>query len=112
MSWAGWRLGDALRVRDGARRSGPPGFGVGSGGPCRPAAWVDPVATQQPPQALDLAVQVLVLLDDRLKVHPGRPGPLPLRHPPQQLPLLIAQRRRLLEVLRLNGGLLLPPHLG
>jgi hypothetical protein len=100
MSWAGWRLGDALRIRDGACRSGPLRCGVGSGGLCRPAVWLDPVPAKQLPQALDLAVQVLVLLDDRGKIHSGRPCPLLLRHTRQQAPLLIAQPRRLLEIPR------------
>src|SRR4029450_401008 len=88
---AGWRSGDALRTRDGYWRSGPPGLVVGSGGLCGPAVWLDPVPAKQLPQALDLAVQVLVLLDDRGKVHPGRPCPLLRCHMGQQSPLLVAQ---------------------
>jgi hypothetical protein len=108
---AGWRSGDALRTRDGSWRSGPPGLVVGSGGLCGPAVWLDAMLTKQLPQALDLAVQVVVLLDDRLKVHPGRPCPLLLRQPAKQLPFLVAQPGGPLEVLRVDRGLLLPPHL-
>ena len=109
---AGWRSGDALRTRDGSWRSGPPGLVAGSGGLCGPAVWLDPVPTQQRPQPFDLTVQALVLLDDRGKVHRGRPCLLPLGHPLKQLPLLVAQRRRPLEVLGIDRGLLLPPHPG
>jgi hypothetical protein len=111
MSWAGWRLGDAFRTTGGAWRSGPPGLVVGSGGLGGPAVWLDPMPVEQLPQALDLAVEPLVLLDDRGKVHLGRPCSLALRPPRPQLPLLIAQRRGPLEVLRIDRGLLVPPHL-
>jgi hypothetical protein len=100
MSWVGWRLGDALRVWDSACRSDPPGCVDALGSLCGPAIWPDPVAAKQLPQALDLAVQVLVLLDDRGKIHPGRPCPLLRCHMRQQASLLIAQPRRLLEIPR------------
>src|SRR4029450_1933064 len=82
---AGWRSGDALRTRDGSWRSGPPGLGGGSGRRCGPPRCLGAMLTKQLPQALDLAVQVMVLLDDRPKVHPGRPCPLLLRQPAKQL---------------------------
>src|SRR4030095_364663 len=107
MSWAGWRLGDPLGTTGGACQSDPLRRGGGSGGLCRPAVWLDPVAAKQLPQALDLAVQVLVLLDDRGKIHSGRPCPLLRCHMGQQLPLLIAQPGRLLEIRPVDGGLLL-----
>ena len=87
-------------------------FLVGSGGLPGPTVWVDPVPTKQLPQPLDLAVQLVVFLDDRGQVHPGGPFPLPLGQPGQELLFLVAQRCGLLEVLRLDRGLLLPPHLG
>jgi hypothetical protein len=108
----GWRSGDARRTTAGSCRSGPPGLLVGSGGLRGPAVGLDPVPAQQLPQALDLAVESLVLLDDRRKVHPGPPLQLPLHQHPQQLLLLVAQRCGLVEVLRIDRGLLLPPHLG
>src|SRR5829696_5149177 len=108
----GWRSGDALRVRDGSCGSGSPRLVVGSGGLRSPAVWLDPVSVQQLPQALDLAVQVVVFLDDRGQVHPGHPFLLPRRQPRLQLPFLVAQDGRLLEVVRVDRGLLVPPHLG
>ena len=102
---AGWRSDDALPTRDTSCRSGPPGLMAGSGGLPGPAVWLDTMLAKLLPQALDLAVQVLVLLDDGLKVHPSRPCLLPLRQPLKQLPFLVTQGCRPLEVLRVDGGL-------
>src|SRR5918995_125847 len=112
LALTGRRSGDTLRTTDGSCPSSPPRSVASLGGLGGPAVWLDPVPAKQLHQALDLAMESLVLLDDRLKVHPGRPCPLPPRQPPQQLLLGVAQRWDPLEVLRLKGGLLLPPHLG
>jgi hypothetical protein len=112
MSWPSRRLGDALPTRDGACRHGLPECMVGSGGLRGPAVWFDPVPAKQLPQPLDLAVQVLVLLDNRPKVHPGCPGLLLLGHPRKQLAFLVAQACRPLELLGVDRSLLLPAHLG
>ena len=84
----------------------------GSGGLLGPTIWVDPVPTKQLPQPLDLAVQLVVFLDDRGQVHPGGPFPLQLGQPGQELLFLVAQGGGLLEVISVDRGLLLPPHLG
>src|SRR5207247_312411 len=94
----GCRSGDSLRTLDGACRSGRPRCAVGSGGLRGPAVRLDAMLTKQLPQALDFAVQALVLLDDGGKVHPGRPLLLPLRQPRQQLLLGVAQRCGPVEV--------------
>ena len=41
---------------------------VGSDGLLGPTVWVDPVPTKQLPQPLDLAVELVVFLDDRGQV--------------------------------------------
>ena len=84
----------------------------GSGGLLGPTVWVDPVPTKQLPQPLDLAVQLVVLLDDRGQIYSGGPFPLPLGQPEQDLLFLVAQPRRLLEIPPVDGGYLLPPDLG
>jgi len=87
-------------------------FLVGSGGLLGPTVWVDPVPTKQLPQPLDLAVQLVVFLDDRGQVHPGGPFPFPLGQSRQELLLGVAQRCGLLEGIGVDRLLFLLPQLG
>ncbi|HEY2957670.1 MAG TPA: hypothetical protein VGM21_05615, partial [Actinomycetota bacterium] len=131
----GWRLSDYL-----LRTTTADGRGLRApwvaGGSCalgRAAVWLDAVLAQQTLQALDLLVQPLVLLDQRVEakgsntlwpgiqvqplvllgyrvgVRAGRPQLLhllPLRAPVQQLLLGHAQRGGSVELLRGDRGVL------
>jgi hypothetical protein len=76
------------------------------------AIRVNAVLVEQAAQAIEFAVQPLVLRDDCPAAPVGRQQVL---QPPlvgDQLPVLVAQRRRAIEVARVERGLLLPPYLG
>src|SRR6266545_5152919 len=137
----GWRLDDYLlrTTTVAARRLRAPRVAGGSCALGRAAVWLDAMLAKQTQQTLDLLVQPLVLLDQRVQakgsntlwpgiqvqplvllghrvgVRAGRPQLLRLlllRPPVQQLLFDQAQHRGGVEVLRGDRGVLCPLHVG
>src|SRR5260370_7119018 len=93
------------------RKIADPGSRGVSGGAGGAAVRLDAVLAEQVAEAIELAVDSLVLRDDGPDVDAGRPLVLQPQFLGAQLLFPFTQRRGALKVTRVERGLLLPPHL-